>query len=80
MLVEIKIEKFLNEKKMVQQRSVTRRKKEALEKLKKTKVLTTDILEPLGISFESFLKLAQLSSKQVKDITAKLIKNIEKDL
>jgi len=79
MLVEIKIEKFLNEKKMVQQRSVTRRKKEALEKLKKTKVLTTDILEPLGISFESFLKLAQLSSKQVKDITAKLIKNIEKE-
>lgn len=79
MTVEIKIEKFLNEKKMVQQRSVTRRKKEALEKLKKTKVLTTDILEPLGISFESFLKLAQLSSKQVKDITAKLIKNIEKE-
>ena len=72
-----KIEKFLNVK--VNEKKIS--KEEALEKLKKTNVLTTDLLEPLGIGFESFLKLAQQhSSKQIKDITAKLIIYIEKDL
>jgi len=53
--------------------------KAAFAQLKKTKQLSTGILEPLGIGFEQFLKFAQLSKKDAADITDKLIAMLEKD-
>ena len=48
---------------------------EAVCKLMTEKELSTDILEPLNIGFESFLKYCQLPEKTQKEIIIKLIKN-----
>ena len=50
-------------------RKLTR--EQAIKKLKTTGKLSTDLLEPLGISFESFLALAQRSDSD--KIEAKLV-------
>tara|TARA_A100001515_G_C4555340_1_gene204819 strand:+ start:879 stop:1085 length:207 start_codon:yes stop_codon:yes gene_type:complete len=39
-------------------------KEQAIKKLTETRILSTDLLEPLGISFETFLKFAQLNRHQ----------------
>ena len=53
-------------------------KQQALEKLKETKELSTNMLNPLNISFESFLKYAQIGSeKKQKETIEKLIKALE---
>lgn len=49
-------------------------RKEALKELKETKTLTTQLLNPLGVSFEQFLKLAQANQKQQTIAINKLIK------
>lgn len=54
-------------------------KEEAIAKFKKTKQLSTDILEPLGISFESFLKFAQLSHNDPKQADS-ILKQLAKKL
>ena len=38
--------------------------KKAVKQLNETRVLSTDLLEPLKISFESFLRLGQMSKGQ----------------
>lgn len=48
-------------------------KEQAIVKLRETKELSTDLLEPLGISFESFLRFAQLSDARANAIVDKLI-------
>ena len=49
-------------------------KQQAIAKLQNTRQLSTDLLQPLNISFELFLRFAQLSKKQEQDIIEKLIK------
>jgi hypothetical protein len=61
-----KIDKILDEKKMSF--------KEALDKLKKEKDLSTAMLEPLGIGMDSFLRFAQLPDAQRKKLVDKMIK------
>lgn len=51
-------------------------KQQAITKLITTRELTTDLLKPLGIAFESFLMLAQRSDADV--IVEKLVKQYEK--
>ena len=66
-----KLDMYLDEAKMS--------KEEALAKFKKTRKLSTDILEPLGISFESFLSFAQLlhnDPKKADSILKQLAKNL----
>jgi len=48
-------------------------KQQALTELKRTKVLKTDMLEPLGISFESFLRLGQFSKEKRAEAVERLI-------
>jgi hypothetical protein len=50
----------------------------AMRELVKTGELTTKLLAPLGISFESFLKLAQRSDS--KEIVAKLVAKYRQEL
>ena len=50
---------------------------EALALLKTTRVLTTNLLEPLNISFEFFLRLAQLSDTREEIVIAGLIDMLE---
>lgn len=47
-------------------------KSEAIAKLKATGQLSTDMLAPLGIPFESFLRLAQLPKSRADEIVEKL--------
>jgi len=54
-------------------------KEEAIAKFKKTKQLSTDILEPLGISFDSFLQFAQLSYNNPKKADS-ILKQLAKKL
>jgi hypothetical protein len=60
-----------------------RRKKltrdQALAKLKETRELSTGLLEPLGISFEAWLRFAQLPSERCAEITEQLITKLEKE-
>ena len=54
----------------------------AIEKLKRTRDLSTGMLKPLNISFESFLKFAQLkynNEKQAQQIIDKLIEHFERN-
>ena len=51
---------------------------QALQKLKDDRILYTDMLEPLGLSFEFFLRFAQLSDKGVAKVTDRLISHLEK--
>ena len=53
-------------------------KKEAIQKLIENRVLTTKMLKPLNISFESFLRFSQLPKKQAETIIDQLIKKIGK--
>ena len=50
---------------------------QALQKLKDERTLYTDMLEPLGLSFEFFLRFAQLSDKGVAKVTDRLISHFD---
>jgi hypothetical protein len=52
-------------------------RKKAIAQLKETKQLTTAMLKPLNISFESFLRFAQLPSDKCKQIIEQLIAQLE---
>lgn len=53
-------------------------KEQAVKKLKETKNLTTGLLQPLNISFESWLKYAQIENEnRQKEIINMLIKKLE---
>jgi len=52
--------------------------KQALKKLKETRELSTKLLVPLNISFESFLRYAQLNDAQQEKLMDKLIENLER--
>jgi len=48
----------------------------AVKQLNETRVLSTDLLEPLKISFESFLRLGQMSQQQRDQAVERLIKKL----
>jgi len=53
-------------------------KQQAIELLDKTEVLSTDLLMPLGISFEWFLTISQYPREQYLEIIRKLIVKLNK--
>jgi hypothetical protein len=55
-------------------------KQKALNKLKESRVLSTDIIEPLDVLFESWLRFAQLSDDTAQQAIDKLIVREEKKL
>lgn len=55
-------------------------RKEAIRELVKTRSLSTNLLAPLGISFESFLTLAQIPTEKANLIVEKFIAKLEKEL
>ena len=54
--------------------------KQALTKLKEERWLRTDMLEPLNLSFEFFLKFGQLSPQGEQKVLDRLIKYLEDKL
>lgn len=60
---------LLDEKKMTRE--------DAYRALKAGKPLSTAMLEPLGISFESFLKFAQLGDKKISRVIEQYLKKLE---
>ena len=48
----------------------------AVKQLNETRVLSTDLLEPLKISFESFLRLGQMSQEQRDTAVERLIRKL----
>ena len=50
---------------------------EALRLLKSTRTLSTNMLEPLGIPFENFLRLAQMDRERRQIMIDKIIKHLE---
>ena len=50
---------------------------EALNTLKETRTLSTELLRPLGISFENFLRFSQLSSNRHEAVLNELIAHLE---
>ena len=48
----------------------------AVKQLNETRVLSTDLLEPLKISFESFLRLGQMSIEQRDLAVERLIQKL----
>ena len=50
---------------------------QALEKLKDERTLYTDMLEPLNLSFEFFLRMGQLNDKGLAKVTDRLIAHLE---
>jgi hypothetical protein len=50
----------------------------ALNQLKEERRLYTDMLEPLSLSFEFFLKMGQLNSKGRDKVITKLIEYLDK--
>ena len=48
----------------------------AVKQLNETRVLSTDLLEPLNISFESFLRLGQMSLEQRDLAVERLIQKL----
>ena len=52
-------------------------KSEALKFLKEKRIISTDILPIIGMSFEVFLKYAQLSPKAQQKIVEKAIKKLD---
>lgn len=50
---------------------------QALARLKKTKEIRTDMLEPLGLSFEWFLRYAQLPEEAAEKVIPKVIAKLE---
>lgn len=59
------------------QEAKTMSRKDALKNLEKG-ILTTAMLEPLGIGMESFLKFSQLDSKKQEVLLKKLAKGYRK--
>ena len=55
-------------------------KKEAIQKLIENRALSTNLLKPLGINFESFLKLSQMPKDQAKNTIIRLIDHFENEL
>tara|TARA_Y100001972_G_C7510316_1_gene257883 strand:- start:16 stop:183 length:168 start_codon:yes stop_codon:yes gene_type:complete len=53
-------------------------KKEAIKKLTETRILSTDLLKVLGISFETFLKFTQLNRHQQEESINNLIIKLNK--
>ncbi len=50
---------------------------QALQKLKDERTLYTDMLEPLNLSFEFFLRMGQLNDKGLEKVTDRLITYLE---
>jgi len=50
---------------------------QALERLKDERTLYTDMLEPLNLSFEFFLRMGQLNDKGLAKVTDRLIAHLE---
>ena len=50
---------------------------QAFSALKETRTLSTELLRPLGISFENFLRFSQLSSVRQKAAMNELIAHLE---
>ena len=48
----------------------------AVKQLNNTRILSTDLLKPLNISFESFLRLGQMSQDQRDAAVERLIKKL----
>ena len=48
----------------------------AVKQLNETRVLSTNLLEPLNISFESFLRLGQMSQEQKDLAVERLLKKL----
>lgn len=48
-------------------------KEQAIAKLTETRSLSTDLLEPLGLSFESWLRFAQQPKETCEKVVADLI-------
>ena len=55
-------------------------KQKALNKLKETRVLSTDIIEPLDVLFESWLRFVKLQPARRQSAIDKLITREEKKL
>ncbi len=55
-------------------------KREALDKLKSTRELSTNMLDPLGVTFEQFLRFAQLNTKTAEKAIDLLINRTEKEV
>ena len=51
---------------------------QALTQLTETRTLSTDLLAPLGIPFENFLRLAQMSDERHQALLTKIINHLEK--
>jgi hypothetical protein len=51
---------------------------QALDELKRTMDLSTEMLEPLGIPFDHFLHYCQMSSEQSRRAIYRLIARLEK--
>lgn len=49
---------------------------QALHKLQSTRTLSTELLSPLGIPFENFLRFAQLSSERQEILMDKIIAHL----
>lgn len=50
-------------------------KNEAIQKLTETRELSTDLLEPLGIQFETFLRFGQLPKQRCDALIGMLIES-----
>ena len=50
---------------------------QALNKLKETRTLSTNLLEPLHVSFEFFLRFAQLTDEGSEKVLSLLIEKLE---
>jgi len=50
----------------------------AVKQLNETRVLSTDLLKPLNISMEAFLRLGQMSQEQSDLAVERLIKKLNK--
>ena len=50
----------------------------ALDELIQTHSLTSDMLQPLGVSFEAFLQLGQMSKERQDRAIARLIEKLKK--
>ena len=50
----------------------------ALKQLKEERVLYSDMLKPLSISFEFFLRMGQLTSQGRDKVITKLIQHLDK--
>ena len=48
----------------------------AVEQLNNTRILSTDLLQPLNISMEAFLRLGQMSKEQSNLAVERLIKKL----